>query len=88
MGKKIIVIGRAMLQGSQQQPSRFLQTNTSTANAPAARGGHTAVWTGSEMIVWGRSVSVGDVGRYFRTRLELNKFCGPVCKTVWLDRSV
>src|SRR5262245_14154693 len=26
---------------------------TSLTNAPSARGGHTAVWTGSEMIVWG-----------------------------------
>ena len=24
-----------------------------TTGAPAARGYHTAVWTGSEMIVWG-----------------------------------
>src|SRR4029077_15660130 len=28
-------------------------TATSTSNAPEARSGHTAVWTGSEMIVWG-----------------------------------
>jgi hypothetical protein len=28
-------------------------TPTSTTNAPAARDFHTAVWTGSEMIVWG-----------------------------------
>lgn len=28
-------------------------TPTSTSNAPAARYQHTAVWTGSEMIVWG-----------------------------------
>ena len=28
-------------------------TATSTTNAPAARFRHTAVWTGSEMIVWG-----------------------------------
>jgi len=28
-------------------------TATSIANAPLARYGHTAVWTGSEMIVWG-----------------------------------
>src|SRR5206468_324330 len=26
---------------------------TNTTNAPAARDEHTAVWTGSEMIVWG-----------------------------------
>jgi N-acetylneuraminic acid mutarotase len=28
-------------------------TVTGTVNAPDARDGHTAVWTGSEMIVWG-----------------------------------
>src|SRR5438876_470989 len=28
-------------------------TPTSITNAPDARAGHTAVWTGSEMIVWG-----------------------------------
>jgi len=28
-------------------------TATSTTNAPTARDGHNAVWTGSEMIVWG-----------------------------------
>ena len=28
-------------------------TATSTNNAPSNRPGHTAVWTGSEMIVWG-----------------------------------
>jgi hypothetical protein len=38
-------------------------TWTATAGAPAVRGGHTAVWTGTEMIVWGDS---GDTsgGRY------------------------
>ena len=35
---------------------------TSTTNAPDARNGHTAVWTGSEMIVWG-GVGAG----YFNT---------------------
>lgn len=30
---------------------------TSTTNAPSARAGHTAVWTGSEMIVWGGGAS-------------------------------
>jgi N-acetylneuraminic acid mutarotase len=32
-------------------------TATTTANAPAARAGHTAVWTGAEMIIWGGSDS-------------------------------
>jgi N-acetylneuraminic acid mutarotase len=36
---------------------------TTTSGAPVARAGHTAVWTGSEMIVWGGS-GTGDGGRY------------------------
>src|SRR5207253_1493057 len=31
-------------------------TATNTTNAPTARSEHTAVWTGSEMIVWGGSI--------------------------------
>ena len=54
--------------GGRYNPSTDSWTATSTTNAPAARVGHTAVWTGSEMIVWGgyRSAS-GDLntgGRY------------------------
>src|SRR5215472_984277 len=40
---------------------------TSATNAPSARSVHTAVWTGSEMIVWGGfdgSVDVNTGGRY------------------------
>jgi hypothetical protein len=37
-------------------------TPTTITNAPAARDGHTAVWTGSEMIVWGGGFNSG--GRY------------------------
>src|SRR5207245_6667592 len=36
---------------------------TSITNAPSARGGHTAIWTGSEMIVWGGS-DLNTGGRY------------------------
>jgi N-acetylneuraminic acid mutarotase len=42
-------------------------TATSTTNAPDARSGHTAVWTGSEMIVWGGGVNPTELntgGRY------------------------
>ena len=34
-------------------------TATSTTNTPSARRDHTAVWTGSEMIVWGGFGSAG-----------------------------
>ena len=42
-------------------------TATSTTNAPDARDSHTAVWTGSEMIVWGGTDDASNFntgGRY------------------------
>jgi hypothetical protein len=39
--------------GGRYNPSTDSWTATSTTNAPEARSRHTAVWTGSEMIVWG-----------------------------------
>jgi len=42
-------------------------TPTSISNAPTGRSSHTAVWTGSEMIVWGGSSSSSNLntgGRY------------------------
>ncbi|PYJ31882.1 MAG: galactose oxidase, partial [Verrucomicrobia bacterium] len=42
-------------------------TATSTTGAPAARLRHTAVWTGTEMIVWGgtdNSSFLNTGGRY------------------------
>src|ERR1043166_3794108 len=39
--------------GGRYNPSTDRWTATTTANAPDARFDHTAVWTGSEMIVWG-----------------------------------
>ena len=48
-------------------PATNSWTATSTANAPSARSYHTAVWTGSEMIVWGgyaSSAYLNTGGRY------------------------
>ena len=40
--------------GARYTPSTDVWTPTSTTSAaPSARGNHTAVWTGSKMIVWG-----------------------------------
>ena len=39
--------------GGRYNPSTDSWTATSIANVPAARFDHTAVWTGTEMIVWG-----------------------------------
>jgi hypothetical protein len=36
-------------------------------NAPAAKSSHVAVWTGTEMIIWGGGsrFGIGTGGRYF-----------------------
>src|SRR5439155_11384738 len=54
--------------GGRYNPGTDSWTVTSTTSAPAARDFHTAVWTGSEMIVWGGEDSGGGFlntgGRY------------------------
>src|SRR5256885_11564750 len=39
--------------GGRYSPATDTWTDTSTAGAPLARSGHTAVWTGTEMLIWG-----------------------------------
>src|SRR2546430_8879979 len=39
--------------GGRYSPGTDSWTATNTYNVPDPRSGHTAVWTGSEMIVWG-----------------------------------
>ena len=39
--------------GARFNPSTGVWTNITLTGAPTARRGHTAVWTGTEMIVWG-----------------------------------
>jgi N-acetylneuraminic acid mutarotase len=70
-GSEMIIWGGV---GCTQGPNCFLNTGaryipgidswtaTTTANAPSARSSHTAVWTGSEMIIWGGGLNTG--GRY------------------------
>jgi N-acetylneuraminic acid mutarotase len=53
--------------GGRYNPGTDSWTPTSTVNGPAARWNHRAVWTGSEMIVWGGSDSMNYLhtgGRY------------------------
>ena len=50
--------------GGRYDPSTDSWTATSTINAPAARAYDTAVWTGSEMIVWGGYPYTNSGGRY------------------------
>ena len=46
--------------GGRYNPNTNSWTATSTGNAPAPRNVHTAVWTGTQMIVWGGQVSNGN----------------------------
>ena len=50
--------------GARYNPSTDSWTATSTSNAPEGRALHTAVWTGSEMIVWGGYNIFNTGGRY------------------------
>ena len=53
--------------GGRYNPGTDSWTATSTTNAPSVRYLHTAVWTGSEMIVWGgdtRQDAYHTGGRY------------------------
>jgi N-acetylneuraminic acid mutarotase len=51
--------------GGRYDPGTDSWTATSTTNTPSARIGHSAVWTGSEMIVWGvPTISSLPGGRY------------------------
>jgi N-acetylneuraminic acid mutarotase len=62
--------GPALDTGGRYDPLLDSWNETSTVQAPAPRDGHTAVWTGSEMIIWGGTSSTTGVpsmntgGRY------------------------
>jgi hypothetical protein len=59
--------------GGRYNPSADSWTATSTTDAPTGRSEHTAVWSGSEMIIWGGTDGV----RYLNTG---GRYCagGPV----------
>ena len=54
--------------GARYNPVTDVWTATSTVNAPAGRSGHTAVWSGRWMIIWGgylgNGVYASTGGRY------------------------
>ena len=50
--------------GGRYNPGTNSWTATSIGNAPDPRSGHTAVWTGSNMIIWGGGDS-NTGGRYY-----------------------
>ena len=49
----VVIFGRETNTGGRFSPSTDTWTATANLSAPSARKSHTAVWTGSEMIVWG-----------------------------------
>jgi len=49
--------------GGIYNPSTDTWTPTTTTGAPSARDKHTAVWTGTEMIVWGDDIGSGGADR-------------------------
>ncbi len=54
--------------GAAYNPTTDTWRTISVANAPSARSGHTAVWTGTEMIIWGGVDGSGNPlegGRYY-----------------------
>ncbi len=61
-------IGHHPITGGKYNPGTDSWTAISTTNGPSVRTGHTAIWTGSEMIVWGGAnnscCSYNDGGRY------------------------
>src|SRR5689334_1422812 len=50
--------------GGKYNPDTNIWTPTNTTSAPSQRGAHTAVWTGSEMIIWGGWPDVNSGARY------------------------
>lgn len=49
--------------GGRYDPSTNTWTPTSLTNVPTARDSHTAVWIGTEMIIWGAAADASG-GRY------------------------
>jgi len=60
-GNRIFFGGGHLNTGGRYNPSMDSWRATSTTNAPIARSGHTAVWTGGEMIVWGGGYAGGEL---------------------------
>ena len=87
----LVNAGYVKLAGSLTVNDTWLRLNA--GGAPAARGDHSAVWTGSEMIVWGgkgNSGSLNDGGRYnpaANTWTAMSTIGAPVardrCTAIW-----
>ncbi|MBI5500086.1 MAG: hypothetical protein HY907_07565 [Deltaproteobacteria bacterium] len=56
----------ALGDGAAYDPATDTWTPITMFGAPAARRGHTAIWTGTEMVVWGGSTVTGSTTVHFR----------------------
>ncbi len=77
--------------GARYCPATDTWMPITTTNAPSPRGGHTALWTGSEMIVWGGQDDLAQLasgGRYDPNRDTWTGMADapeayPLCSMVW-----
>jgi len=60
-GGSTLIIGGFTNTGARYDPTTDTWRPISTTNAPSPRSNHTAVWTGTEMIIWGGSDSRGPL---------------------------
>lgn len=70
--------------GARYNPSTDTWTSITTINAPAARGHHSAIWTGSKMIVWGGQ---NDGGNATATLLNTGGIYDPATDT-WTNTTL
>jgi hypothetical protein len=50
--------------GAKYNPKNGVWTSISSMGAPSSRSSHTAVWTGTEMIIWGGGSNLNGGARY------------------------
>src|SRR5258705_658119 len=79
------IFGGPVNTGWRYNPSTDTWIATSTTNAPTARYVHTAVWTGSEMIVWGGGGNgyLNNSGSYYTSTASWSTTCtvnGPTAR--------
>ncbi len=60
--------------GVRYNPSTNSWQQMSLAGAPTGRTGHSAVWTGTEMIIWGGNDSAGNLNTGGRYNLSANSW--------------